>query len=341
MLDKLLIANRGEIAIRLAPAATELGIPTVAVYSDDDADALHVRRATQAVAIGAAGPAAYLDGARIIAIARETGCAAIHPGYGFLSEQAGFARACAAAGLTFVGPRPETLELFGDKAAARKFAAGCHVPTLPGTQRATSLTEARDALRALGTGGAIMIKALSGGGGRGIRAVPSAAALDEAYARSRYEAQAAFGSGDVYVERLLPRARHIEIQIVGDGKRGVALFDRECTLQRRHQKLVEIAPSPSLPWELRAAVIAAACRLAEAASYASLGTFEFLVELDASSAPIGFFFIEANPRLQVEHTVTEQVIGIDLVQLQIALSAGRSLAALGLADGVPSPTGYA
>src|SRR3954468_9082812 len=255
MLHKLLIANRGEVAIRIAQAAAELGIATVAVYAEDDAGSLHGRRAGEAVALGAAGPAAYLDGARIIEIARATGCDAVHPGYGFLSEHAGFARACLAAGLVFVGPRPEALELFGDKAAARRFAAGCQVPILPGTQHATTLAEAHAALRA---GGAIMIKAIAGGGGRGVRAVTRAAALDDAYARCRSEAQAAFGNPEVYVERLLPRARHVEVQIVGDGKRGVALFDRECTLQRRHQKLVEVAPSPSLPWELRSAVIAAA-----------------------------------------------------------------------------------
>ncbi|HSS01819.1 MAG TPA: carboxyl transferase domain-containing protein [Kofleriaceae bacterium] len=341
MVEKLLIANRGEVAVRVAQAAAELGIATVAVYSEDDARALHVQRATQAVALGAAGPAAYLDGARLIAIAREAGCDAVHPGYGFLSESAAFARACIATGLTFVGPRPEALELFGDKAAARRFAASCQVPTLPGTQQATSLAEAREALRALGPGGAIMVKAIAGGGGRGVRAVTSAAQLDDAYARCRSEAQAAFGNGELYVERLLPRARHVEVQIAGDGKRGVALFDRECTLQRRNQKLVEIAPSPSLPWELRGALISAACRLAEKSAYQSVGTIEFLVELDAAGAPIGFFFLEANPRLQVEHTVTEEVLGLDLVQIQLGLARGRSLADLGLAENLPAPSGFA
>jgi acetyl/propionyl-CoA carboxylase alpha subunit/acetyl-CoA carboxylase carboxyltransferase component len=341
MLAKLLIANRGEVAIRVAQAAAELGIPTVAIYSDDDAHALHVRRASQAVALGGAGAPAYLDGARILAIARDTGCDAVHPGYGFLSEHAGFARACLGAGVTFVGPRPEVLDLFGDKARAKRLAAQCHAPILPGTQHATSLAEAHEILRAQGPGGAIMIKAIAGGGGRGIRAVTSPAALDEAYARCRSEAQAAFGNADLYVERLLPRARHIEVQIAGDGTRGVALFERECTLQRRHQKLVEVAPPPSLPGELRAAIVAAACRMAEATSYESLGTFEFLVELDPAGTPVGFFFLEANPRLQVEHTVTEQVLGIDLVQIQLGLAGGRSLAELGLADGVPPPTGYA
>ncbi len=341
MLHKLLIANRGEVAVRIAQAAAELGIATVAVYAGDDARALHTRRADQAVAFGASGPAAYLDGARLVAIARDTGCDAVHPGYGFLSESAGFARACLAAGLRFVGPRPEALERFGDKAAARSFAASCEAPILPGTRHATSLAEAHDVLRDLGPGGAIMVKAVAGGGGRGVRAVTRPAELDEAYARCRSEAQAASGSPEVYVERLLPRARHVEVQIVGDGRRAITLFDRECTLQRRHQKLVEIAPSPSLPAELRGAILAAASRLAEAAGYDSLGTFEFLVELDAAGAPVGFFFLEANPRLQVEHTVTEAVLGLDLVHLQLELAAGRTLAELGLAAGVAPPTGSA
>ena len=341
MLEKLLIANRGEVAIRIAQAAAELGIPTVAIYAEDDAQSLHVRRAGQAIALGGSGAAAYLDGPRIVAIARAAGCTAVHPGYGFLSENAAFARGCIAAGLRFVGPAPEALDLFGDKAAARRFAAACDVPVLPGTPHATSLDEAREVLRGLGAGGAIMVKALAGGGGRGVRAVTSPAALDEAYARCRSEAQAAFGNPEVYVERLVVRARHIEVQIVGDGRRGVALFERECTLQRRHQKLIEVAPSPSLGWELRAAIIAAACRLAERSAYEGLGTFEFLVELDAAGAPVEFFFMEANPRLQVEHTVTEQILGLDLVQLQLQLAAGRTLSELGLAGGVPAPTGYA
>jgi len=337
MFSKLLIANRGEIAVRIAQAAAELGVATVAVHADDDAGSLHIRRADHAVALGAAGPAAYLDAARLVAVARDTGCDAVHPGYGFLSESAAFARACLAAGLTFVGPRPELLERFGDKAAARSFAASCDVPILPGTERATSLAEARDVLRGLGDGGAIMVKAIAGGGGRGVRAVTGPAALDEAYARCQSEARAAFGNPEVYVERLLPRARHIEIQIVGDGRRGVALFDRECTLQRRHQKLVEIAPSPSLSWELRGAIIAAACRLAETAGYDGLGTFEFLVELDPAGASVGFFFLEVNPRLQVEHTVTEEILGLDLVQIQLGLAGGRSLAELGLAGALAAP----
>jgi acetyl/propionyl-CoA carboxylase alpha subunit/acetyl-CoA carboxylase carboxyltransferase component len=341
MLHRLLIANRGEVAVRIAQAAAELGIATVGVYSEDDARSLHTRRADQAIALGGAGPAAYLDAARLVAIARDTGCDAVHPGYGFLGESAGFARACLAAGVGFVGPRPETLDRFGDKAAARSFAASAGVPVLPGTQHPTSLAEAHDVLRGAPPGGAIMVKAIAGGGGRGVRAVTRPADLDEAYARCRSEAQAASGSPEVYVERLLPRARHVEVQIAGDGQRAITLFDRECTLQRRHQKLVEIAPSPSLTAELRGAILAAASRLAEAAGYDSLGTFEFLVELDAAGAPVGWFFLEANPRLQVEHTVTEAVLGLDLVQLQLALAGGRSLAELGLAAGVAPPSGSA
>jgi acetyl/propionyl-CoA carboxylase alpha subunit/acetyl-CoA carboxylase carboxyltransferase component len=341
MLNKLLIANRGEIAVRISQAAAELGIATVAVYSDDDAGGLHVRRCDQAVALGAAGPAAYLDAARLVAIARETGCDAVHPGYGFLSESGGFARACLAAGLVFVGPAPEVLDRFGDKAAARAFAQGLDVPVLPGSAGPTSLADARALLERLGPGGAIMVKAVTGGGGRGVRAVTSPAALDEAYARCRSEAQASFGSAEVYVERLVPRARHVEVQIAGDGGRVVALSDRECTLQRRHQKLVEVAPSPSLSGELRGAITAAAGRLAEAAGHTGLGTFEFLIELDAAGAPSGWFFMEANPRLQVEHTVTEAVLGLDLVQLQLGLAGGRSLADLGLGDGAAAPSGLA
>jgi acetyl/propionyl-CoA carboxylase alpha subunit/acetyl-CoA carboxylase carboxyltransferase component len=341
MLSKLLIANRGEVAVRIAQAAAELGIVTVAVYSADDVHSLHTRRTDQAVALGGAGPAAYLDAARLIAIARDTGCDAVHPGYGFLSESAGFARACLAAGLGFVGPRPEALDRFGDKAAARSFAASEGVPILPGTRHATPLAEAHDVLRELGPDGAIMVKAVAGGGGRGVRAVTRPGDLDEAYARCRSEAQAAFGSPEVYVERLLPRARHVEVQIVGDGRRVVTLFDRECTLQRRHQKLIEIAPSPSLPAELRGAILKATGQLATAAGHDSLGTFEFLVELDAAGAPVGFFFLEANPRLQVEHTVTEAVLGLDLVRIQLELAGGRTLAELGLAAGFMPPNGNA
>jgi len=322
---RLLIANRGEIAIRIARAAAELGIETVGVFSEDDETALHVRHVDVARALAGHGPRAYTDAEQLIAIARETGAQAVHPGYGFLSEQAAFARQCGDAGLVFVGPRPETLALLGDKAAARAFAAEHGVPIVRGTPGATSLDDAR---AFLSTVGAVMVKAVAGGGGRGMRAVRRADDLDEAWARCGSEATAAFGSGDLYVEELLTQARHVEVQIVGDGTGAVVhLGERDCSLQRRHQKLVEVTPAPGLSNELRSRLADAAVRMASAVRYAGVGTFEFLVDADR---PDTFAFIEANPRLQVEHTVTEEVTGVDLVATQLRLAGGSSLAALGL-----------
>jgi acetyl/propionyl-CoA carboxylase alpha subunit/acetyl-CoA carboxylase carboxyltransferase component len=328
MFKKILIANRGEIALRLVRAARDLGVASVAVYADDDLHAPHVRMAGESVALGATGPGAYLDIARIVAVARERGCDAVHPGYGFLSERADFAQACTEAGLTFIGPAVEHLALFGDKARARALAAECGVPLMPGSQRAVTLQEAQAFLAGQGAGAGVMIKAIGGGGGRGMRAVLDAADLPAAYARCVSEARAAFGVDGVYVERLMPRARHIEVQVLGDGEAVIALGERECSLQRRFQKLMEIAPSPSLPAALREAVTAAALAMARRVNYRSLGTFEFLVDEHAKALP--FVFIEANPRLQVEHTVTEEVLGIDLVQLQIRVACGEPLRALGL-----------
>ncbi|MDB5512988.1 MAG: Carbamoyl-phosphate synthase chain ATP-binding, partial [Enterovirga sp.] len=335
---KLLIANRGEIAIRIARAATDLGIRTVAVHSEDDALSLHTRRAEEVLPLRGRGAAAYLDIAAVIAAAKASGADAVHPGYGFLSENAEFATACAEAGLTFVGPRPETLRLFGDKASARAFATRNNVPVPPGTDGPTELSDARLFLAAQG-GAPVMVKAIAGGGGRGMRIVANPDEIEEAFARCRSEAEAAFGSGDLYVERLIGQARHIEVQIIGDATGAVShLHERECTLQRRNQKIVEVAPSPSLSPGLRGRIAAAALSLARAAAYENLGTFEFLVDSERES----FFFMEANPRLQVEHTVTEEVLGLDLVQAQIAVAAGRTLADLGLAqERVPSPRGYA
>ncbi len=334
---KLLIANRGEIAIRIARAAADLGIASVAVYAADDEASLHVRRADEAVALEGRGVAAYLDIASVVAAATRAGADAVHPGYGFLSENAEFARACSAASLTFIGPAPSALELFGDKVAARRFAERAGVPVLLGCDGPTSLAEAR---RFFDEEGPVMIKAVAGGGGRGMRAVRRAEDLDEAYARCRSEALAAFGLGDVYVERLVRAARHVEVQVIGDGRGGVShLFERDCTLQRRHQKLVEVAPSPWLSSELRGQILDAAVALAKAADYASLGTIEFLVDAERPGA---FYFLEANPRLQVEHTVTEEVLGIDLVRAQIEVAAGRTLAELGLTqDRIPAPRGHA
>ena len=340
---QVLIANRGEIALRVVRALHDLGIASVAVYAADDAHAPHVAAAGQAVALEATGPAAYLDAARLIAIARDTGCDAVHPGYGFLSERADFAQACQDAGLRFIGPTPAQLALFGDKAQARALAQRCGVPLMPGTEHAVSLEEAQafwQAQQKEQAGVGIVIKAIGGGGGRGMRAVQSEAELPAAWDTCTREAQAAFGVAGVYVERLMANARHIEVQVLGDGVQVMALGERECTLQRRFQKLVEMAPSPSLPEPLRLALTADALTMARAVAYEGLGTFEFLVDLSSESLP--YVFIEANPRLQVEHTITEEVTGVDLVQAQIQLAAGQCLHDLGLDPAAPPPVrGYA
>ena len=361
MFAKILVANRGEIAVRLVHAVRDMGLASVAVYASDDAQALHVQVADEALALEAsasagstsgasayAGPRAYLDIQRIIALAQQSGCDAIHPGYGFLSERADFAQACADAGISFIGPTPAQLALFGDKAKARELAHQQRVPLLAGSLQAVSLAEAQaffaaqqaparlnPAVQDEGVAVGIMVKAVGGGGGRGMRAVLSADALPEAYARCRSEAQSTFGVDGVYVERLMRNARHIEIQVLGDGHDVIALGERECSLQLRFQKLVEIAPSPSLSPALRAQLTNAALGMARAVSYQGLGTFEFLVDMQSVDLP--FAFIEANPRLQVEHTVTEAVTGLDLVQLQISVAAGLRLRDLGL-DPANPPT---
>jgi acetyl/propionyl-CoA carboxylase alpha subunit len=339
----LLVANRGEIAVRLLRAAAEIGIKAVAVYSEDDAESLHLRQADEAIGLKGAGVRAYLDIEHVVAIAKESGCDAVHPGYGFLAENAAFARRLGEEGISFVGPRVEILELFGDKVRSRDAAREAGVPVLPGTTGPTSADEARAFFEALPAGEAMIIKAIGGGGGRGMRVIENLDGLEEAMARCRAEAQAAFGNGDVYVERLVREARHIEVQIVGDGSGAVThLWERDCSVQRRHQKLVEIAPSPSLSAEVRQRIHAAAVRLAEAVKYDNAGTFEFLVDAADSSDSAFFAFIEANPRLQVEHTVTEEVTGIDIVRVQLELAGGASLASLGLLQPeVPLPRGYA
>jgi acetyl/propionyl-CoA carboxylase alpha subunit len=341
-IETLLIANRGEIAIRIACAAAGLGMRTVAVFSEDDAASLHLRKANAAHALRGKGAAAYLDIEQLIAAARETGCDAIHPGYGFLSENAQFAQRCADAGIVFVGPSPETLALFGDKARARLLAQQHGVPVAHGSEGAVSPEQARAFLASLGGGGAMMIKALAGGGGRGMRMVSRIEDVGQAYARCRSEALASFGDGALYVEQLVRRARHIEVQVIGDGDNVSHAWERECTLQRRHQKLIEIAPSHGLPPALRERLIASALQLAQAVRYRGLGTFEFLLDADDASDDARFTFMEANPRLQVEHTVTEEVTGIDLVQAQLQLAGGASLAQLGLTrDRIPVPRGIA
>ena len=341
MFKKLLIANRGEIAIRIARTAAEMGIATVAVFSEDDAQSLHLKAADELFALRGVGAAAYLDGAQICAAAREMGCDAVHPGYGFLSENAGFATLCAEMDMVFVGPTPETLALFGDKTKARTLATRCGVPVLEGSAGSVTREEAEAFLASLGEGGAVMLKALAGGGGRGMRPVARIEDMAEAHERCSSEALKAFGRGEVYVERLLPHARHIEVQILGDGAEGVHLWDRECSLQRQRQKLIEVAPVTALDAEVRAAVLDAAVRLGQAAQYRGLGTIEFLVDSRRREGA-EFVFIEANPRLQVEHTVTEAVTGLDLVRLQLRIAAGASLAELNLRQAdVPTPRGVA
>jgi acetyl/propionyl-CoA carboxylase alpha subunit/acetyl-CoA carboxylase carboxyltransferase component len=339
---RLLIANRGEIAIRIARAASESGLATVAIYPFDDALSLHVRATDEAHEIPGRGARAYLDIEAVIAAAKAAGCDALHPGYGFLSENALLARRCAEEGIVFVGPSPDALELFGDKVKAKQLARRCGLPVIEGTAGPTTLDEARSFFTSLGANAAVMIKAVAGGGGRGMRIVEEPSRLEEAYARCQSEAKAAFGNDQVYVERLIRKARHIEVQIIGDHYGAIShLWERECTIQRRNQKLIEVAPSPSLSDALRARIIEAAKQLAAAAHYDSLGTFEFLVDGEASGEQ-AFAFIEANPRLQVEHTVTEEVLGVDLVKSQLGVAAGATLASLGLAQAaVPAPRGYA
>ncbi|MBI3715327.1 MAG: carbamoyl-phosphate synthase large subunit, partial [Betaproteobacteria bacterium] len=361
---KLLIANRGEIAIRIARAAADLGVPTVAVHSEDDARSLHLRVADAFRGLPGRGAAAYLNADAIIAAANATACDAIHPGYGFLAERGDFARLCAGAGLTFVGPDVEHLELFGDKARARAAAVEAGVPVLRGLDQAVTLDEARAFFDSLAAGGAMIVKAVAGGGGRGTRAVLIAAELDAAFARCggrgtravliaaeldaafarcQSEAGAAFGRAEVYVEEFIPRARHVEVQILGDRAGGIAhLGERECSIQRRFQKVLEIAPAPALDDDLRRQIIAAAVRFANSVGYTNLGTFEFLVDTSGRAGAQPFVFIEVNPRLQVEHTVTEAVTGVDLVQAQIRLAQGATLIDLGLdAPGIAVPRGYA
>jgi len=334
----LLIANRGEIAIRIARAAAEMDLHTVAIYAEDDSESLHVRKSDMAIALRGRGASAYLDAGQIIAIAQAQGCDAIHPGYGFLSENADFARRCQTVGIVFVGPDADVLDTFGDKASARRLARQHNIPLGQGTNESTSLDQARQFFQDQGPGGAVMLKALVGGGGRGMRAVYSLDELDEAYARCTSEARAAFGTGELYVERLIRNARHIEVQIIGDGNAVSHVWERECTLQRRNQKLLEVAPSPGLDPGLRDQLLAAALTLAKAVNYRGLGTFEFLFDEDTGD----FVFMEANPRIQVEHTVTEAVTGLDLAQIQIRLAAGATLAELNLTqDQITPARGFA
>ncbi len=322
---KVLVANRAEIAVRVIRACRDLGIGTVAVYSEADRAALYVRLADEAYPIGPAkATESYLRIDRLIEVARRSGCDAVHPGYGFLSENADFAEAAEAAGFTFVGPTPRAMRLMGDKIAARKEAAAAGVPVLEGG--ADPLAGAEDLRRrAEEIGYPLILKAAAGGGGKGIRIVRTPVELESAYSLATSEAASAFGSPLVFVERFLENARHIEVQILGDGCGNVIhLGERECSLQRRQQKLVEESPSPSISEETRAAILQAAVALARRIGYRSAGTMEFLVEGAGGGAP-RFFFMEMNTRLQVEHPVTEMVTGIDLVREQLRIAGGEPL----------------
>jgi len=334
--DTVLVANRGEIARRVIRTLRRLGIRSIAVYSDADADAPHVREADAAYRIGPAAAAeSYLDGAAIIAAATDAGAQAIHPGYGFLSENAEFAAACADAGIVFIGPGRRALDVMGDKIRSKAHVTASGVPVVPGID-ATGLSDAEIAGAAAGVGFPLLIKPSAGGGGKGMQVVHAAAELPDALATARRVASAAFGDDTLLLERLIERPRHIEVQVIADAHGTVIhLGERECTLQRRHQKVIEEAPSPVIDSPTRARLGAAACAAAASVEYRGAGTVEFLV---AADRPDEFFFIEMNTRLQVEHPVTELVTGLDLVELQLRVAAGEPL---GLAQGDVRLTGHA
>jgi acetyl-CoA carboxylase biotin carboxylase subunit len=323
-LHKILIANRGEIAVRIIRACRDLGLSSVAVYSECDRAARHVRMADEAYPIGGNAPAeSYLRIDAIVDTARRAAADAVHPGYGFLAENAGFAAACRESKLTFIGPSPEAIELMGSKTAARRLARAAGVPVVPGTEQALAadVDDATVAALAGEIGYPVMIKAVAGGGGKGMRVVSSRAELGAAIRAARSEATASFGDSSIYIERRLTRPRHIEVQLLGDVHGTVVPFvERECSIQRRHQKVIEETPSTAVTPELRQRITSAAAAVAAAARYTNAGTIEFLVDEDGS-----FYFLEMNTRLQVEHPITEMVTGVDLVQWQIRLARGEEL----------------
>ena len=319
MLNKVLVANRGEIALRVVRACRELGVTSVAVYSDADEEALHVRHADEAVNIGPppAGKS-YLDMEAIIEAAKETGADAVHPGYGFLAENADFAAACRDAGLVFVGPSAEAIEKLGNKSAARRLAEEADVPVVPGSEESASVDEAIETAEEIGY--PVMVKAAAGGGGRGIRVAKNEEELRKSVQVAKREAESAFGDGSIYLEKFLTGPHHVEVQVMADHEGNVIhLYERECSMQRRRQKVLEEAPSPGISDEVRERICDAAVRLAREAGYANAGTVEFLVEGD------DFYFIEMNTRIQVEHPVTEMLTGVDLVKEQILVASGEPL----------------
>ncbi|ALN75596.1 acetyl-CoA carboxylase biotin carboxylase subunit [Aureimonas sp. AU20] len=321
MIGKLLVANRGEIAVRIIRAAKDLGIATVAVHSVADAEALHVQLADEAVAIGPPAPKkSYLSIPALLKAAGDTGCDSVHPGYGFLAENADFSDAVTAAGLVFVGPSGDAIRLMGDKVSAREAAAKAGVPVVPGSKgRVEGIEAAREVLAE--TGFPVMIKAAAGGGGRGIRIANNQAEFDQAFPQAEAEALAAFGDGGLYMEKVIGRARHIEVQVLADGTDAIHCFERECSLQRRRQKVWEEAPSRALSPALREELCASAVALAKAVNYSGAGTVEYLYD-DAADR---FYFIEMNTRIQVEHPVTEAITGIDLVAEMLRIAGGEPL----------------
>ncbi|MFP4244720.1 MAG: biotin carboxylase N-terminal domain-containing protein, partial [Ectothiorhodospira sp.] len=320
MIKKLLIANRGEIAVRIIRACAEMGITSVAVYTDADRHALHVKKADESYSLGPDSLSGYLNVHRLVNVARTAGCDAIHPGYGFLSENPEFARVCARRGIHFVGPDARVIQRMGDKMAAREAMIAAGVPVVPGSEGNLEDVEQAVALAAE-IGYPVMLKATSGGGGRGIRRCDDEPGLRRNYERVRSEATKAFGSTEIFMEKAILNPRHIEAQILADRHGNVIhLYERDCSIQRRHQKLVEIAPSPQLSDAQREYVGELAVRAARAVGYENAGTVEFLMDADSS-----FYFMEMNTRIQVEHPVTEMITGIDIVQEQIRIAAGEPL----------------
>ncbi|WP_032809729.1 acetyl-CoA carboxylase biotin carboxylase subunit [Mesorhizobium sp. WSM1293] len=321
MLKKLLVANRGEIAVRIIRAAQDLGIVTVAVYSAADAESLHVQLADEAVNIGPpAAKKSYLNVEAILKAARDTGCDSVHPGYGFLAENAAFSDAVTGAGLVFVGPSGDAIRMMGDKVSARSAAAAAGVPVVPGSAgRVEGLEAGHEVLTA--TGFPVMIKAAAGGGGRGIRIANSFAEFEQAFPQAEAEALAAFGDGGLYMEKVIGKARHIEVQVLADGSDAIHCYERECSLQRRRQKVWEEAPSRALSDRLREELCASAVALAKAVKYSGAGTVEYLYDDEADR----FYFIEMNTRIQVEHPVTEAITGIDLVAEMLRIAGGEKL----------------
>ena len=320
-LKRLFVANRGEIAVRVLRSARKLGIETVLGVSAADRETLGAEMADRTVVLGpAASQKSYLDARLVVHAALGTGCDALHPGYGFLSERPELSRLCAEEGIAFVGPRAETIASLGDKLAARAIAMQAGVQTVPGTDCIATLDDAKTAARKLGF--PVVMKASAGGGGRGMFKADSVAQLDASFDRSSREAEAAFGDRRLYMERFVERARHVEVQIVGDGEGGVVQFgERDCSVQRRYQKLIEEAPASAVPTDVRARVHESAVRLTSAARYRNAGTVEFLYDIDRND----FYFIEVNSRIQVEHPVTEQVTGVDLIAVQLRVAAGEGI----------------